>query len=156
PDVTVADEVLFNYLDWLERTQVELEKVEEEKEKVTRIVGWPSDRLGIGRTIHLATTAFSINALLDLYDLVEYRLWQLCQQRFPAVLVQKGLIEIDPVDLGLPHAERLHSFLNRMAVATQEADFNEAEYSLVLHGPPRSSKTKLAEGLSAEMWKDCT
>ncbi len=28
-----------------------------------------------------------------------------------------------------------------------------AEYSLVLHGPPGSSKTKLAEALSTEMWR---
>jgi hypothetical protein len=115
PDVRVADKALLRYLNWLERSQVKLE------EEAEQLVGWPSERLQVGRSIHLPTTAFSINALLEIRDLIEYRLWQLCQQRFTAVPVDKPLSETDPVDLNLPHRDRIHSVLSRMASDTQES-----------------------------------
>jgi SpoVK/Ycf46/Vps4 family AAA+-type ATPase len=40
-----------------------------------------------------------------------------------------------------------------MVRETQGLAYDDAEYSLLFHGPPGSSKTKMAEALSAEMWK---
>jgi hypothetical protein len=146
PDVDVADEVLFRYVDWLERTKTELTLP-------SRPAGWASDRLRHRRKIHLATTAYSINALLEIRDLIEHRLWQLCEQRFSVVRNVKGLKDIDPVDLGAKHHDRLHSHLGRMARNAQDGRAKGALYSLILHGPPGSSKTSVAEAISAEMWK---
>lgn len=147
PDVNVADDVLFKFVDWLERTKTELSF------ESTRATGWPSDRLRHRRKIHLATTAYSINALLEIRDLIEHRLWQLCERRFSVVRNVKGLKEIDPVDLRAMHHYRLHSHLARMARDAQDAKAKSALYSLILHGPPGSSKTSVAEAISAEMWK---
>jgi hypothetical protein len=171
PDVREADDALFRYVDWLERRCVTLRrpaKVEPKtgqkgadsppsdggSEKLFEYVGWPGERLRHRRKIHLATTAYSINALLEIRDLVEYRLWQLCKERFTVVNVDKSLKQMDPVDLGVTHKERLHTRLARMA---REAQFlpeeKQAYYSLVLHGQPGSSKTSIAKSLSNEMWK---
>jgi hypothetical protein len=149
PEVNVADTKLFLYLDWLESTQRTFSR---EKERYS---GWPSDRLRHSHRIHLATTAFSINALLEIRDLVEFRLWQLCQERFTCASPAKGLDAIDPVDLGAKHEYRTHGLLAGMVADTTGVGRASAVYSLILHGPPGSSKTKVAEGLSAEMWKDC-
>lgn len=146
PDVNLADDVLFKYVDWLERTKTELSLERTE-------IGWASDRLRHRRKIHLATTAYSINALLEIRDLIEHRLWQLCEQRFSVVRNVKGLKKIDPVDLGAKHHDRLHSHLGRMARNAQDVRAKGALYSLILHGPPGSSKTSVAEAISAEMWK---
>ncbi len=147
PDVDVADDVLFKYVDWLERTKTKL------RLEPSRAMGWASERLRHRRKIHLATTAYSINALLEIRDLIEFRLWQLCEQRFSVVRNVKGLKAIDPVDLGAMHHSRLHSHLGRMARNAQDARARSAIYSLILHGPPGSSKTSVAEAISAEMWK---
>lgn len=172
PGVREADDELFNYVNWLERTQITLEpklpatqtgqtresdrlapQTEQSNQPSKPFVGWASERLRDRRKIHLATTALSINALLEIRDLAEYRLWQLCKKRFSVVSIDKLLKEIDPVDLGAAHSKRLHRRLARMAREAQEHNYKDAEYSLVLHGPPGSSKTKMAEALSAEMWK---
>jgi hypothetical protein len=152
PDVTVADDKLFTFVDWLERTVIGLRERTRDRGEPSP-TGWASDRLRHRRKVHLATTAYSINALLEIRDLVEYRLWQLCKKRFTTPTVPaKGLAGVDPVDLGAIHERRLHSKLAKMARCAQRAESN-ADYSLVLHGPPGSSKTRLAEALSAEMWK---
>jgi SpoVK/Ycf46/Vps4 family AAA+-type ATPase len=152
PDVNIADEKLFLYVDWLERTIIEV-PIRTPGKREPAYTGWASDRLRHRRKIHLATTAYSVNALFEIRELAEYRLWELCKKRFatPTVTVQ-GLAGVDPVDLGATHEHRLHSQLAQMARLAQEADTNAA-YSLVLHGPPGSSKTRLAEALSVEMWK---
>lgn len=171
PEVREADDELFNYVNWLERTQVTLkrnwiaepktnhqpdkpidEDIEFHDERYDYI-GWASERLRDRRKINLGTTSFSINALLEIRDLVEYRLWQLCKRRFSVVSIDKVLKEIEPVDLGAAHSKRLHRRLARMVRETQGSAYDKAEYSLLLHGPPGSSKTKMAEALSAEMWK---
>jgi len=145
PQVREADEKLFDFVNWLERTRITLPTCRP-------CVGWASERLREREKIHLATTALSINALLEGRDLAEYRLWQLCGKRFSVISIEKLLKEIDPVDLGAAHPKRLHRRLANMAQLA-ERNSTEAEYSLVLHGPPGSSKTKVAEALSAEMWK---
>jgi ATPase family associated with various cellular activities (AAA) len=162
PAVREADEELFNFVDWLERTQVTFSASTEAsgdsiagnvgKEFPRHYVGWPSERLRDRGKIHLGTTALSINALIDIRNLAEYRLWELCQKRFTVLSPDKPLRDIEPVDLGATHRRRLHRRLERMAYRAR-INHDEAEYSLVLHGPPGSSKTKLAEALSAEMWK---
>jgi SpoVK/Ycf46/Vps4 family AAA+-type ATPase len=146
PEVDVADEALFLYVDWLERTKTKLGQERDGPE------GWASDRLRHRRKIHLATTAYSINALLEIRDLAEYRLWQVCEERFTVVRNVKGLKDIDPVDLRARHGDRLHSHLARTARHAQDPSYENAIYSLVLHGPPGSSKTSVAEALSAGMW----
>jgi hypothetical protein len=154
PDVRVADESLFRYLDWLERTQTQVRPRAVKKDGLAQpLKGWPSDRLQHRRKIHLDTTTFTVNALLEIRDLVEYRLWQLCQRRFSAIPVFRGLTKVDPVDLGAQHGSRLHSHLARLARSAQIGD-GDAEYSLILHGPPGSSKTEVAKALAWEAWKD--
>jgi len=157
PAVREADEELFNYVDWLERTQITIPRLrttlsEPSQQLGEPYFGWASERLRDRRKIHLGTTALSINALLEIRDLAEYRLWQLCKKRFSVFSIDKPLKEVDPVDLGAGHSKRLHRRLALMARKAQQHD-KDAEYSLVLHGPPGSSKTKVAEALSAEMWK---
>jgi SpoVK/Ycf46/Vps4 family AAA+-type ATPase len=62
------------------------------------------------------------------------------------------LKQVDPVDLEVPHRQRLSRKLVEMARSTYAADGN-ATYSVVLHGPPGSSKTTAAQALSLEIWK---
>ena len=54
-----------------------------------------------------------MNALLKIRDLVEYRLWQLCEKRFTVIKSheQNDLKEVAPVDLGAQHLYRLHRHL---------------------------------------------
>jgi ATPase family protein associated with various cellular activities (AAA) len=160
PGVTDADKEFFNFVDWLERTQIKLRATSAHKGSTKNspdrllheYIGWASERLRDRRTINFGTTAHSINALLQIRDLAEYRLWELCKKRFSVISVDKALREIDPVDLGAEHTQRLHRRLEQIAYKAKKDD-TRAEYSLVLHGPPGSSKTKLAEALSTEMWR---
>ncbi len=157
-DVDVADTALVRYVDWLERTRTELSfplLAGQPKQKTGPLaVGWASDRFRHRRKIHFPTTAFSINALLNIRDLMEYRLWQLCERRFTVIRSSEGhdLKKVAPVDLGAQHLSRLHRRLGWMA-EKQISEYKHAEYSLVLHGPPGSSKTFIAKALSVEQWK---
>ena len=146
PDVDVADAALMRYVDWLERTRIQLSL------DSGPVTGWASDRSPSHERIDLWATAFAIDALLAIRDLLEYRLWQLCEKRFTVISKVTRLSDIDPVDLGLEHKDRLHRRLYQMARDTQGKDFARGQYSLVLHGPPGSSKTKVAEAISDEMW----
>jgi len=156
-DVQVADEVLFRYVDWLELTKTELKYPDvgggSEGRGAQTAFGWASDRLRNRRKIHFPTTAFSVQALLKIRDLIEYRLWQLCEKRFTVIPsdADGDLKSVDPVDLGAKHAHRLHRHLSWMAEA-QGRNSERADYSLVLHGPPGSSKTAIAKAFSVEMW----
>jgi hypothetical protein len=152
PEVTDADEELFKFVDWLERTQQNLITKLHTHALSNELIGWGSERLRSRGKIHLGTTALSVNALLEVRDLAEYRLWELCTKRFSVVTVDKPLRKIDPVDLGAVHSRRLHRQFAEMAYLSK-MNRDDAKYSLVLHGPPGSSKTKLAEALSREMWK---
>lgn len=146
PDVDVADEALMRYVDWLERTRLQITR------DGARMTGWASDRSPSHERIDLWATSFAIEALLEIRDLLEYRLWQLCERRFTVIRKVTPLDGIDPVDLGAQHKKRLHRRLYRMARETQGKDFARGQYSLVLHGPPGSSKTKVAEAISDKMW----
>ncbi|HST62515.1 MAG TPA: ATP-binding protein, partial [Longimicrobium sp.] len=176
PDIRTADGDLFRFVDWLERTQRRVRRSslvipqagalaaagrgDLERRVVEYLdgledvsdVGWPLDRIRLPGSIHLATTAYSVNALLSVRDMSEHRLWQLCQERFTIVTEGLPLKKVDPVDLLAPHTARLHSILATMARTTR-AGGSGATYSLVLHGPPGSSKTAVAEALAREMWR---
>lgn len=154
PSVDVADEALFKFVDWLDRTRQTV-RVTWPASEDWKAAGWGADRMRHGTKIHLATTAYAINALLEIRQLVEYRLWDLCRIRFKILSSRKPLTEIDPVDMTLPHNERLHTVLTGLARDAADArKAKSARFAFVLHGPPGSSKTALIEALSAEMWKD--
>ena len=147
PEIKVADRALFRFVQWLERTRKTV-KVGGKEE-----AGWGMHRHRQGDRIHMATTAAAINALLDIRTLMEHRIWQLCKRRFTVLPRGKNLGDIDPVDMGLRHEFRLHRTLGQMARDTRSPRTSaEAPYSVVLHGPPGSSKTALTNALAADMW----
>lgn len=143
-----ADDSLQAYTNWLDRTKLDMRRPDNPGVKIS---GWPSEARA-PEVIDLAATAAAINALLSIRDLIEERLWELCEKRFVARSQTKSLLDIDPVDLGASHERRLHRRLMRMARETSGRNYNAAEYSLVLHGPPGSSKTAMAEALAGDMW----
>jgi predicted metal-dependent hydrolase len=147
PEIKVADRALFRFVQWLERTRKTVKVAGEEE------AGWGMHRHRQGDRIHLATTAAAINALLDIRTLMEHRIWQLCKRRFTVLPRGKNLGDIDPVDMGLQHRHRLHRTLGEMARETRSPRTSaDAAYSVVLHGPPGSSKTALTNALAADMW----
>ena len=146
PRVRDADEALMRYVDWLERTRVRL------RIGGARRTGWPSDRSRTRRRIDLGVTALAVGALLDIRDLLEFRLWELCEERFTVLEPRSGLDRVDPVDLDAPHVDRLHRRLFEMARLSGGEGFGKADYSLVLHGPPGSSKTTIAEAIAYHSW----
>src|SRR5688572_2879508 len=95
-EIDTADETLFSFIDWLDRTQVELVP----KGFDRTVAGWPSDRARGPRQIDLWTTAFAVQALLRIRELVEHRLWEMCQRRYTVIDKRRRLADIDPVDLG--------------------------------------------------------
>lgn len=148
PNITAADDKLMSFVDWLERTQTRF------KWNGTEVRGWSSELDRIPNIIDLWNTCVSINALLEIRELIEMRLWQLCQRRFTEIQTSRWLTDIDPVDLGAAHGKRLHRRLMTMARLTElEETYDEQPYALVLHGPPGSSKTAIVEGLGREMWR---
>lgn len=161
PDIEVADPAIMSYVKWLEKTRekvsVKLKKIgssgeESHATESCQVVGWGSDRWrNLGR-IDLWATAHAVNALLEVRDLMEFRLWQLAKSRFTVVDSVLDLSGLKPGDLGAPHRCRLHRMLSQMAVEA-ESDSDNAEYSLVLHGPPGSSKTVTVQAIASEMWK---
>ena len=146
--VQEADQALFSYVDWLERTRRTVRC-----EDGRPATGWSADRVRQPARVHLPTTALNINVLLEVRNIVEHRLWELCQKRFTVPRDGKRLDKVFPVDLNRAHGARLHTFLLRMARGTR-GFHKSGTYSLVLHGPPGSSKTVLSEALSREMWRD--
>ena len=157
PDVDTADSVLGAYVDWLERTQRRVRKWSYFDGAASRngkepFEGWVSERAIVDR-VDLWATAFAVNALLGIRDLMEFRLSQICERRFTILEAQSKLHQIDPVDVGNKHAHRLHHRLYRMARQTDGPDFKSADYSMILHGPPGTSKTAVIQALSDEMWR---
>jgi hypothetical protein len=177
PEIDVADETLFRFVDWLERTQREIHPLSGEPSAQSdsppvesppdpaldstllpvtapmKAVGWASDQMREGDRVNLLTTASAVNALLAIRDLVEHRLWELCRHRFTVVKETTTLFTMDPVDLIAPQALRLHT---RLAAIGREMRTrgSKPSYSVVLHGPPGSSKTAVASALSERMWRD--
>lgn len=158
PEIDVADDALFRFVDWLERTQREVRPRIEPggagpRNCPDRAVGWASDQMRESDRVNLLTTASAINALLAIRDLVEHRLWELCRRRFTVIKDTLPLFKMDPVDLLAPQTERLHSRLAQMSREVQTPG-GKGAYSMVLHGPPGSSKTAVASALSRRMWRD--
>lgn len=152
PEVSTADKALGDYVDWLERTRKRVTYESEHKgsERVRLpIYGWISERNLREKRIDVWATVFAINALLGIRELMEYRLWELCEKRFTVLSPSLKLSDIDAVDLGVSHAHRLHRRLAWMARQALGDEYKDAEYSLVLHGPPGSSKTAIAQALAA-------
>jgi hypothetical protein len=102
--------------------------------------------------IDLWTTAVTVNALMEIRDILERRALQLCEKRFSVARKLKTLEEVSPVDLGARHDQRLHRQLLEVVRKTRSAE-KSAKYSFVFHGPPGSSKTLLANALAQEMWQ---
>jgi hypothetical protein len=153
--VTAADQALGRYVDWLEATKRTLLVPErpDSKREPLRVTGWTSERTVRADRIDLWLTAFAINSLLNIRGLMEFRLWQICKQRFTILQGGRSLSELDAVDLGARQEYRLHRRLTQMARRAEGDDYAEADYAVVLHGPPGSSKTVIAQAVSKEMWR---
>lgn len=148
--ITVADEKIFAFVDWLERTMSRFYW----REGAMQVEGWSSELDRVTGIIDFWNTSVSVNALLEIRDLVETRLWQLCKRRFTILPNTRRLRDVAPVDIGAVHEKRLHRRLMKMARWSELQDkYTEEDYGIVLHGPPGSSKTAIVEGLGAEMWK---
>jgi hypothetical protein len=156
PGVNLADEKLMVYVDWLERTDLRLNVQVEHGDGTTRrvpITGWVSERALRPRRVDVWATIFAVNALLGVRDLMEFRLWELCERRFTVLREGRRLSQVEAVDLSAVHRFRLHRLLAGMARDTDGDGYKKAEYSMILHGPPGSSKTAIAQALSMEMWR---
>ncbi len=150
PEVNAADDAIERYVSWLERGVSEV-AIKDANQQI-KITGWASERSRERNRVDLWATAFSINALLEIRDLAEDRIWLICKQRFNIVSPTKSLAGVDPVDLGAKHGYRLHRRLSKMAREAQMGE-PEAEYAFMLHGPPGSSKTAMAQAVAKEMWR---
>lgn len=150
PAVNVADVAMEHYVSWLGRRISEV-AIKYAGGQV-RMTGWASERSCERNRVDLGATAFSINALLEIRDLAEDRIWQACEQRFNIISPTKSLTGVDAVDLGASHKYRLHRRLLKMAREAQTGE-PDAEYAFMLHGPPGSSKTAMAQAVAREMWR---
>jgi len=157
PKIRRADLALISFVDWLKRTETHFDRHltshPNDDEEQTHFVGWSAESPE-AKTIDIWITAGAVNALLEIRDIIEYRLWQLCEKRFYVFRDLKALDEIDPVDLGAIHGKRIHHRLRTTVRRSSGPDYRHAEYSFVLHGPPGSSKTAMAEALGRELWRE--
>ncbi len=141
----VADSHLLRYVDWLEaRRRRQLPQWSKEE-----LWGFPSESWEKG--IDFWATATAVRGLLEIREIIEERLWEICEDRFTILEPQRGVTGLDPVDLGAIHGRRLQTRLLRTAASTRQ-NKPDAEYAFVLHGPPGSSKTAIAEAIGREMW----
>jgi hypothetical protein len=156
PELTDSDEHLLAFVEWLAGTRTEYTVKHiggYALERPIRLAGWVSERQARPRRVDLWNTALIIDALLGLRSLFEDRLWALCERRFTIIDDVSRLEDVQATDLGAPHGKRLHRRLAQMARATNGRDYKEADYSLVLHGPPGSSKTKIVGAVASELWR---
>jgi AAA+ superfamily predicted ATPase len=150
PRLTIADDALFRFVDWLERNKTRFWWSDGKR----HVQAWSSELDRIDKIIDIWISSVSINALLEIRDLVESRLWAVCKTRFTVLHELRPLEKVDPTDVGAVHDMRLHRRLMKMARMTElDEDYEKQDYSLVLHGPPGSSKTAIAEALGEEMWR---
>lgn len=150
PAITVADDKIFAFVDWLERTA---RRFTWERGQM-KVEGWSSELDRVTGIIDFWNTSVSINALMEIRTLIENRMWDLCKRRFKILPSTRRLSDVAPVDLGAVHERRLHRRLMEMARWSELPEkLNDAHYAIVLHGPPGSSKTALVEGLGTEMWR---
>lgn len=150
-DVRAADAALGRFVEWLEDRQQTVQAGS--KEAPLEVVGWASERTRVPRRVDFWTTAFAINSLINIRGLMEFRLWEVCEERFTVLKVKTDLSEIDAVDLGARHRYRLHSRLASMSRRAEGSAWKAADYAVVLHGPPGSSKTVLANAVAKQMWR---
>lgn len=154
PEVRAADDALGAYIDWLERTRKTVSNPTARPGAGRgQLSGWISERNLKANRIDVWATTFAINSLLGIRELMEFRLWELCKRRFTIIEPERRLSNIEPVDLGTVHARRLHHYLARMAREVMGDAFEQAEYSLILHGPPGTAKTAITQALATEMWR---
>lgn len=156
PEITAADELLLSFVDWVQssRKEFSIQQLSQSSlPKELHLIGWVSERQVRPRRIDLWNTAFTIDALLELRSLFEDRLWALCERRFTIVAETGPLEKVAATDLDTPHGRRLHRKLAQMAYATSGQQYRQADYSLVLHGPPGSAKTKIVGALATELWR---
>jgi DNA polymerase III delta prime subunit len=149
PEVKVGDAALDEFVDWLKRRKVRLSTASAASGEPQ---GWTLEGRGRRDHIDLWVTVLSIQALIEIRTIHENRLGEICRERFKIVPAERKLEEIDPVDLALPHEMRLHHRLAKMArdILSRRRS-SKAMYSLVLHGPPGSSKTAIAGALAKEL-----
>jgi 1,4-alpha-glucan branching enzyme len=155
PKLRCADAALMAFVDWLDRTKTDFYldlTASDDGEAAEHVKGW-SGETRESRSIDFWITAGAINALIEIRQIIEYRLWELCEKRFFVFRDLKRLDAIDPVDLGALHEHRLHHRLRRTARESSGPMYRDAEYSFVFHGPPGSSKTVMAEALGNQMWR---
>jgi hypothetical protein len=150
-DIDIADTYLRRFIDWLDIRAVEQHPRWWQSVSSEPLWGWSSEAREPG--IDVWTTATAVKALLEIREIIEDRLWSICQHRFTVPANLMRLTEIDPVDLGANHGMRLQTRLLRNA-AQAHLDEDGAEYSYILHGPPGSSKSALGQAIGSQMWSD--
>ncbi|HEX6084260.1 MAG TPA: ATP-binding protein, partial [Thermoanaerobaculia bacterium] len=147
--IDCADAYLRRFIDWLEIRALPQRPAWWKPLSDEPLWGWSSEAREPG--IDVWTTATAIKALLEIREIIEDRLWSICEQRFTVLTNLKRLTGIDPVDLGARHGVRLQTRLLRNA-ARAVLNEDDAEYSYMLHGPPGSSKSVLGQAIGKEMW----
>jgi hypothetical protein len=150
--LTVADKHLMRFVGWLDGRMSRQRPSWWKPKSAEALSGWPSEAREPG--IDIWSTATAIRAALEIRNIIEDRLWEICEERF-TVLRDTETLELkslDPVDLGTNHSKRLQTRLVHTAAATTR-NKDDAEYSFVLHGPPGSSKTAIAQAIGREMWR---
>ncbi|HEV7237645.1 MAG TPA: ATP-binding protein [Thermoanaerobaculia bacterium] len=148
-DIDCADEHLRKFIDWLEVRALTQHPEWSKRVSIEPLWGWSSEARE--SAIDVWTTATAVKALLEIREIIEDRLWSICENRFTVITNLRGLTEIDPVDLGARHKERLQTRLLRNAARARLHE-KQADYSYMLHGPPGSSKSVLAQAIGKEMW----
>lgn len=139
-----ADEHLLKYVDWLESRLHTARPYD-----WSPLTGWQSETRESG--IAIWSTATSIKALLEIREIFEDRLWEICSERFTVLRTSRSVHDLDPVDLGARHDQRLQRRLFLMTSDTLHRP-ERAEYAFVLHGPPGSSKSAVAEAIGNDAW----
>lgn len=155
PKIRGADSALMAFVDFLDRTRTDFYlnlAANDDGDAADHVVGW-SGETRESKSIDFWITAGAVNALIEIRQIIEHRLWELCERRFFVFRDLKKLDAIDPVDLGALHEHRLHHRLRRTARESSGPMYRDAEYSFVFHGPPGSSKTVMAEALGNQMWR---